>query len=143
MYALMGADDNMPEAPFECENNSEAFQRIGPSSDDVQYDEFAVDYWPCTYDEGADPEKLRELQATFAKEHYANGAKGGYRFIYPGAGGPRGQGPDFWISAGAPGLAARGENSDIFGKSHTVQLPNVVDGIICLVTHHLHGMATV
>ena len=41
-------------------------------------------------------------------------AKGGYRFIYPGAGGPRGQGPDFWISAGAPGLAARGENSDIF-----------------------------
>ena len=114
MYFLMEADDNMPEAPFECKNNSEAFQRIGPSSDDTQYDEFAVDYWPCTYDEGADPEKLLELQATFAKEHYANGAKGGYRFIYPGAGGPRGQGPDFWISAGAPGLAARGENTDIF-----------------------------
>jgi hypothetical protein len=47
-------------------------------------------------------------------EHYANGAEGGFRFIYPTSGGPRGDTPDFWISAGAPGLAARGKNIDIF-----------------------------
>ena len=47
-------------------------------------------------------------------EHYANGAEGGFRFIYPTSGGPRGESPDFWISAAAPGLAARGKNIDIF-----------------------------
>ena len=49
-----------------------------------------------------------------AKEHYANGAEGSYRYIYPGAGSPRGEGPDFWVSNGSPGLIARGEGIDIY-----------------------------
>ena len=67
------------------------------------------------------------------------------RFIYPGAGSPRGDGPDFWVSTSSPTMVLLLEEKILtfFGKNHTVQLTNEVDGIICLVTHHLHGMATV
>ena len=47
-------------------------------------------------------------------EHYANGAEGGFRYIYPGAGSDRGETPDFWVSAASPNLEARGANNDIF-----------------------------
>ena len=73
-----------------------------------------VDYYPCKYKEGADPVAMRALQAEFAMEHYANGAQGGYRYIYPTAGSPRGDGPDFWFSGSSPNLATWGESTDIF-----------------------------
>ena len=113
MFQLMSADDNFPESPMECES-SEAFQRVGPSSSDELYDAFVVDYWPCKYIEGADPVAMREAQAKFSMEHYANGAEGGFRYIYPGAGSDRGETPDFWVSAASPSLEARGANNDIF-----------------------------
>ena len=113
MFQLISADPNFPESPMECES-SEAFQRVGPSSSDEQYDAFVVDYWPCYYSEDADPVAMREAQAKFSMEHYANGAEGGYRYIYPGAGSDRGERPDFWVSAAAPSLEARGAGSDIF-----------------------------
>ena len=114
MWNLMNDDNKFPESPLNCENQSEAFQRVGPGTAEAPYDFFAVDYWPCKYTEDADPVALRKAQAEFAMEHYANGAEGGFRFIYPTSGGPRGDAPDFWISAAAPGLAARGKNIDIF-----------------------------
>ena len=64
--------------------------------------------------EGADRQAMRAAQATFAKEHYANGAEGGYRYIYPAAGSPRGDGPDFWVSTSSPTMASWGESTDIF-----------------------------
>ena len=57
---------------------------------------------------------MRAAQATFAKEHYANGAEGNYRYIYPAAGSPRGDGPDFWVSTSSPTMASWGESIDIF-----------------------------
>ena len=114
MWNMMNEDSNFPESPMECEDRSEAFQRVGPGTADAPYDFFAIDYWPCKYTEGADPVALRDAQAKFAMEHYGHGAEGGFRFIYPTSGGPRGDGPDFWISAAAPGIAARGSNIDIF-----------------------------
>ena len=57
---------------------------------------------------------MRKAQAEFSMEHYANGAEGGYRYIYPSAGSPRGETPDFWISAAHPGLEARGAAIDIY-----------------------------
>ena len=106
-------ENPLPASPLECDNASTAFQRIGPSSGEVT-DSFMVDYYPCKYKEGADPVAMRALQAEFAMEHYANGAQGGYRYIYPTAGSPRGDGPDFWFSGSSPTLATRGESSDIF-----------------------------
>tara|TARA_B100000700_G_scaffold174440_1_gene192621 strand:+ start:5199 stop:5948 length:750 start_codon:yes stop_codon:yes gene_type:complete len=107
-------DKMFPESPMECENASTAFQRVGPSSTDEPSDFFTVDYWPCNYKEGADPQLMRELQAKVAMEHYANGADAAYRYIYPGYGSDRGEGPDFWFSQSSPGLIARGESIDIF-----------------------------
>ena len=104
----------LPESPLECDNASTAFQRIGPGSSDEPTDSFVVDYYPCKYKEGADPQAMRAAQATFAKEHYANGAEGGYRYIYPAAGSPRGDGPDFWVSTSSPTMASWGESTDIF-----------------------------
>ena len=104
----------LPESPLECDNASTAFQRIGPGSSDEPTDSFVVDYYPCKYKEGADPQAMRAAQATFAKEHYANGAEGNYRYIYPAAGSPRGDGPDFWVSTSSPTMASWGESTDIF-----------------------------
>ena len=61
----------LPDSPLECDNASTAFQRIGPGSSDEPTDSFVVDYYPCKYKEGADPQAMRAAQATFAKEHYA------------------------------------------------------------------------
>ena len=106
-------ENPLPASPLECDNASTAFQRIGPSSGEVT-DSFMVDYYPCKYKEGADPVAMRALQAEFAMEHYANGAQGGYRYIYPADGSPRGDGPDFWFSGSSPNLATWGESTDIF-----------------------------
>jgi hypothetical protein len=105
-WNLMNDDKYFPESPMKCENQSEAFQRVGPGTSEDPYDFFTVEYWPCKYTEDADPIALRKAQAEFAMEHYANGAEGGFRFIYPTSGGPRGD--------DAPGIAARGQNIDIF-----------------------------
>ena len=112
MYAA-DQEDPLPTSPLECENASTAFQRIGPSAGEPT-DSFIVDYYPCKYKEGADPVAMRTAQAEFAKEHYANGAQGGYRYIYPADGSPRGDGPDFWVSVSSPNLATWGESTDIF-----------------------------
>ena len=116
MWNMMNDDKSFPESPMECKDSSVAFQRIGPSTGDPEnpWNFFTVDYWPCKYTENANPVDLRTAHAEMAKEHYANGAEGGYRYIYPGAGSPRGEGPDFWVSAASPGLVARGEGIDIF-----------------------------
>ena len=88
MFELItGDDENFPE-PMECESN-ETFQRVGPSSDGEEYSEGIVEYWPCNYTEGADPMAMREAEAKFSMEHYANGAEGGFRYIYPGSGSDR------------------------------------------------------
>ena len=114
IWNMINDDKRMPESPMVCENRSEAFQRVGPGTSDEPYDFFTVDYWPCKYKEGADPVAMRKAQAEFSMEHYANGAEGGYRYIYPSSGSDRGDTPDFWISAAHPGIAARGANIDIF-----------------------------
>ena len=75
MWNMMNEDNSFPESPMECEDQSEAFQRVGPGTADAPYDFFAVDYWPCKYTEGADPVALRDAQAKFAMEHYAHGAE--------------------------------------------------------------------
>ena len=52
------------KAQWECEDQSEAFQRVGPGTADAPYDFFAIDYWPCKYTEGADPVALRAVSYT-------------------------------------------------------------------------------
>ena len=111
---LITGDDKMPEPPFECEDANETFQRVGPSSDGEEYSEGIVEYWPCNYTEGADPMAMREAEAKLALEHCANGAEGGFRYIYPGSGSPREGSPDFYISRGSPSFEARGASHDIY-----------------------------
>ena len=117
MWELISADENMPEPAMTCENSQETFQRIGPSSKSQEFDDRSygfVEYYPCNYVEGADPEAMRKAEAELAMEHYANGAKGGYRYIYPGSGSDRNGSPDFYISRGYPSFEARGESHDIY-----------------------------
>ena len=114
MYNLVSEDDDMPKAPFECDNASEAYQLVGPSSDGDLGSSGMVEYYPCNYTEDADPDAMFEAQAKFALEHYANGARGGYRYIFPGSGSDRVNSPDFYVSVGSPDIEARGAGIDLY-----------------------------